>query len=277
MSSSFEARAMAAADATYSAGTARCRWRMSAGGKVLTTGEGLVDFHRDRVSMRQRFAMPVGDHDTPEAQAVPAETLMLVDRDAVYVPLSSEDVQSDDTWMAVDIGAAGVIGSPIGIFIWLRGVTEATEVAVTAPAPAAVQARVVLDLGLAVRRSPDRDRDAVRASLDAGREGLSTEVVTAEVALDADDRARWMRVVIPAGTSPVFAGATDETEVELLLDRFGVKVNIPLPDAQLRLSLAEFVASINTGLGDGESDPAAWPGIAPHRTGGRIRWQRQNR
>lgn len=260
MSDDLSRTVRSAVEATISSGSARYRWRMDVEDGELGSGEGMINFVLSRASMRSRFTVPADTEDTVPGDPQTVENLSIIDGGTLYTMQPVEGGPQPAPWIAIDLGFAGLGATPVGLLLWLRGVTGATPAPLTVPPPAISQLRLDLDLDLAVRRAPDGERTDVRASLEAGRVGLSDAVTQAEVALDDAGRVCWMRSAVPAGSSPYFSVAHGEDRVELAFSEFGRPVPVPVPDAEHRLSVTEFLASIEvtSDAADTGPTPAFW-------------------
>jgi hypothetical protein len=243
---------LASAEATMASGSLRYRWRMIADGAELVSGDGVADLTHARTSMRSRFTMPVADG--PDQTA---ENYSIIEGGVLHAMQPMADPEPDQ-WIAVEMGFGGLAATPVGLLLWLRGVTSSVEIDCSAPPPAVRQFRAELDLDLAVRRTPESEREEVRTCMESGRVGLSHATVPAELAVDGAGRVCWLRCAVPPGASPFFSVAFGgDDQVELVLSGFGSPAVVPVPGSGYRLSVAEFLATI-------EFVPdAADPGSAP--------------
>jgi hypothetical protein len=242
---------LASAEATMASGSLRYRWRMIADGAELVSGDGVADLTHARTSMKSRFTMPVADG--PDQTA---ENYSIIEGGVLHTMQPMADPEPD-RWIAVEMGFGGLAATPVGFLLWLRGATSPVEVGCSAPPPAVRQFRAELDLDLAVRRTPEPEREEVRTSLESGRVGLSHATVPAELAVDGAGRVCWLRCTVPPGASPLFPVAFGgDDRVELALSGFGSSAVVPVPGSGYRLTVAEFLASIDIG------PDAAEPGTA---------------
>jgi hypothetical protein len=251
---------LVAAETTLRSTTARFRWRMPAsdlgdGGEPaepLGSGAGSVDFRHGRVAMWSRFALPTPepgpeppqDGQPGAVQVVQVESV--VDDGTLYTlqPQEPADAGAPDTWTAIEMGTEGLAATPIGMVAWLRGVTSASRISASPGAPWPERIEATLALGLAVRRAPESERSYLYAGLEGGRVGLSEAVVRSEIALDDTGRVSWMRVSVPPGASPWFSVAYGEETLELELYAYDSPLAIPVPDAEMRVTAADFLASV---------------------------------
>lgn len=254
-------RTLSAAEATLGSATARFRWRMPASDLVVDGGEpaeplgsgaGSVDFRRGRVAMWSRFALPATEPgseptqaDQPGAVQV-VQTESVVDDGTLYTlqPQEPTDAGASETWMAIEMGTEGLAATPVGMVAWLRGVTSASRISASPGDPWPERIEATLALGLAVRRAPESERESLYAGLEGGRVGLSDAVVRSELALDGTGRVSWMRVWVPPGASPWFSVAYGEETLELELYAYDTDLEIPVPDAEMRVPVADFMASV---------------------------------
>ncbi|MEZ5101072.1 MAG: LppX_LprAFG lipoprotein [Thermoleophilia bacterium] len=238
------------------AGAASGRRRRGAPGRVRTQGEIAIETPggvvRASFSGTEDPAQGLAAYELDLSQIVQSPTSdekatvrLVVDGERGYLGFPSFLTQElgSKAWIALDQGDFGTLGgnalaqvreqlapaSASAAKAWLRGVGNDVQ-AVGKEAVEGVQTtryRGTIDFDRAIARTPEAERAAVEARVEAMLERASSRTVPAEVWLDEQGRVRQVQVQL---TRELTDGVEPRTQVTVTFLDYGEPVEVTVPD-----------------------------------------------